>query len=76
MEQISVRYDDTARWLLMKRGSVLVACNFAPASRHIPCPELKNAKPLLCSKTGTSVKENALFLPEETVAVLQIQQSL
>lgn len=76
MEQIAVRYDDTARWLLMKRGTVLVACNFALASRHIPCPELKNAKPLLCSKTGTSVKENELFLPEETVAVLQIQQSL
>jgi hypothetical protein len=70
MEHTGVQYDETARWLIMKRGSVLVVCNFAPASRPIPCPDVTDKKTVLCSKQGTDIREDTLFLPEETVAVL------
>lgn len=69
MEQTTVRFDETARWLIMLRGSVLVVCNFAGASRQIPCPELGLKQIVLSSEQGIRVKDNAIFMPGEAVAI-------
>ncbi len=70
MEKTCVFYDETARWLVMTRGSVMVTCNFSQVSQTVACSDVKDKKMVLCSKKGLVVKEDALLLPEETVAIL------
>jgi len=70
MERIYVHFDEVARWLTMTRGYVLVACNFADASRYIECSDLENKKVFLSSEEGILVEDNTLLLPAESVAVL------
>jgi maltooligosyltrehalose trehalohydrolase len=69
MERTSVRFDDAGQWLVMTRGPVSVACNFADASRRIPCPGMKEKKILLSSEDRIAAEENAIVLPGETVAI-------
>ncbi len=70
MEKTCVFYDETARWLVMTRGSVMVACNFSQVPQSVVCSDVKDKKMVLCSKNDLVVKEEALLLPEETVAIL------
>ncbi|MFO7911436.1 MAG: malto-oligosyltrehalose trehalohydrolase [Desulfotignum sp.] len=70
MERTRVFYDETARWLVMARGSVMVACNFSQKPQTVSCSDVKNKKMVLCSKRGLVVKQDALLLPAETVGIL------
>ncbi|MFP4086688.1 MAG: malto-oligosyltrehalose trehalohydrolase [Desulfobacteraceae bacterium] len=70
MEQVSVRFDEAARWLIMIRGSVWVACNFSEALQQIPCFHVQGKEVILSSKNGVFVEDGAILLPGESVAVL------
>lgn len=70
MEQTSVRFNETDQWLIMTRGSVLVACNFAGTSERIPCPGLGVKEILLSSEEGIAAEDNEILMPGETVAIL------
>jgi maltooligosyltrehalose trehalohydrolase len=70
MDCASVRLDEADRWLVMKRGTVLVACNFSDEPRRIPCPESAGGEFVLSSKEGAAMDGGALMLPAESVAVL------
>jgi maltooligosyltrehalose trehalohydrolase len=71
MERTEVRFDEAAGWLTMMRGTVLVACNLADASRHVPWPRPGERRVLLASGEGIVVEERGILLPAETVAVLE-----
>ncbi len=70
MEQTSVNFDETDQWLIMTRGSVLVACNFAGTSQRIPYPGLGVKEILLFSEEGITAEDNEILMPGETVAIL------
>lgn len=69
MEQTHVRFDDTNQWLIMTRGSVLVACNFSGESQRIHCPELGEKKIVLYSEKMVTAEDNAIVMPGEAVAI-------
>jgi maltooligosyltrehalose trehalohydrolase len=70
MEKICVSYDEIQKWLIMTRGSVVVACNFSQVPQSVSWADVKDKKMVLCSKKGLLAKEDTLLLPEETVAIL------
>lgn len=69
-EQISVRFDEKDQWLIMTRGSVLVACNFAGVSQRMPCPEIREKEIVLSSEEGVMAEGNKIVLPGEAVVIL------
>jgi maltooligosyltrehalose trehalohydrolase len=70
LERTEVRIDETAGWLAMARGTVLVACNFADASRYVPCSSRAEKKVVLSSDDGVVVEEHAIMLPPEAVVIV------
>lgn len=70
MDQASVCFDETAQWLIMSRGSLVVACNFSEASQRIPCLELWQKELVLSSEEGIKAENNEILMPGETVAIL------
>ena len=65
----SVRFDDTAHWLTLRRGSVWVACNFADTSQGIPCPDVQATEMLLASVPGVYREAGEIVLPGHGVAI-------
>ena len=62
---VGVDYSEEGRWLVMSRGSIVVACNFSPDVRTVPVPE--DAELLLASvRPGTNGPRT---LAGESVAV-------
>jgi len=70
LSETRVHFDDTARWLTMTRGSVLVACNFSGASQRIPCSELAAKEIVLSSEKQIVAEETAISFPGHAVAIL------
>ncbi len=68
--RVSVLFDETERWLIMTRGPVLVACNFAETPVTISCADAKDKKMVLSSADDIVVKETTLMLPAQGVAIL------
>ena len=69
LEEIGVRWDEGERWLVMVRGEVVTACNFADRPRPLPCPEAAGRAPALASAPGVRVEGKSLLLPPESVAL-------
>ncbi len=68
--RVSVLFDETERWLIMTRGPVLVACNFAETHRTIPCTDAKDKKMVLSSADDIVVEDTTLMLPAQAVVIL------
>ncbi len=70
LERTTVRCDDAARWLIMRRGPVLVVCNLADAVRRVPCPEIQGKQIVLSSEESITAADAAIVLPGHAVAIL------
>jgi maltooligosyltrehalose trehalohydrolase len=70
LEATGVDFDEAAQWLTVRRGPVLVACNFAEAGQLVHCSELAGKKIELSSDKGIKMEDDAILLPGHAVAVL------
>jgi maltooligosyltrehalose trehalohydrolase len=70
MERTTVQFGEEARWLIMKRGPVLVVCNLSETERRISYPELGEEKIVLASEPGISPETKGIRMPGHAVAVL------
>lgn len=75
MEAVCVDFDETARWLVMTRGPVVVACNLADAPQRVPCPGLAGKMPLLLSEAGIIISQDTIELPPCAVGILMDQET-
>ncbi|HLJ45969.1 MAG TPA: malto-oligosyltrehalose trehalohydrolase [Bryobacteraceae bacterium] len=65
---VEVQFSDSDKWLLMKRGQVVVACNFGERSWHAP---LHNWEDRVISSTNRlHVTREGVMLPPDSVAIL------
>jgi maltooligosyltrehalose trehalohydrolase len=74
MEQVETQFDDDLGWLQVRRGSFVVACNFAGERRAVPVPALSEV--LLASAPPVSDGPAAtpggiIHLQPESVAILR-----
>lgn len=70
MERVKVTFNEKAKWLLMKRGAIAVACNFTDRAQRLNLDIGGSAKIILASHKDIRVFGEDLGLPAESVAVL------
>jgi maltooligosyltrehalose trehalohydrolase len=70
LEETSVVFDEKTRWLIMRRGSVLVICNFADKNQRIPFSGLNAKEVVLASQDGIINEGAAILMPKHTAAIL------
>ncbi|OOG22428.1 malto-oligosyltrehalose trehalohydrolase [Thioalkalivibrio denitrificans] len=72
LERVRVRFDESERWLMMRRGALAVACNLGTSPRRLDCPAGCHPRILLASDPGVAVTCETIDLPAETVAILDL----
>jgi len=71
LEAVEVHFDESARWFVVKRGDIIVTCNFKNAIQEIPLPEGRKREVLMASSVVNFV-ESGIALPPESVAVVKL----
>ncbi len=67
---IHVRYDETARWLVVDRGEALVVCNLSEAAADVPLAGASALSIQLASHVEIKQGEEGLHMPGSSVAIL------
>jgi maltooligosyltrehalose trehalohydrolase len=70
LDQVETTFDETARWLAVRRGPITIACNFSDAERTIPLPRTSHRVLLASGKFPQSVN-GPLALPGASTAILK-----
>jgi maltooligosyltrehalose trehalohydrolase len=67
LDRVDVAFDEHVGWLVMKRGPVEVACNFAPDWQAIP---VTHRAVVICSEPEWHERPGLIELPADSVAIL------
>ncbi len=70
LDQVQADYDEGARWLALRRGSVCAACNLSASAQRIPLPHGARWTMLLASKADARLDDSGLELAPDSVAIL------
>jgi maltooligosyltrehalose trehalohydrolase len=73
LEDVRVQFDESAKWLVMERGNVAVACNLNQLTQVVPTTLSSNGKILLASEKRTQIFDGELILPRDSVAIIRSQ---
>ncbi len=68
---VSVRFDDEARWLVLHRGGIAVACNLGAERQRVPVDGTPR-EVLLASTQGFVYRDGIVEIDGESVAVVAI----
>jgi maltooligosyltrehalose trehalohydrolase len=68
----SASFNEEQKWLCMRRGSIIVACNFSEENQSVPTHPESNL--LLASRPGVQIQDHAVALPPESVAILSLDE--
>ncbi len=74
MENVEVRADDSAGWLVLRRGAVAVLCTISERGARIPLGR-GTRRVLLASHEGIDVAGEQVALPPESVAIIEESQA-
>jgi maltooligosyltrehalose trehalohydrolase len=70
LDRVEVTFDEQAKWLVMARGPISVACNLSERRQQTPLRIGKDARILLSSEKETQLVGDGVELPPESVAVV------
>lgn len=70
LANVKVDYDENARWLVMTRGSIRVACNLSAKARRIVLHAYSQPKLLMASDPAIQLGADFIDLPAEAVAII------
>lgn len=70
LDRVRVETDDTARWLVMHRGQLVLACNLAAVKQLVPVSGADEKQLLVCSEENPEVLPRGVVLPPDAAAVL------
>jgi len=72
LDQVSVDFDEAARWLRMRNGAIEVVCNFAEYEVSIPIdPRDRAMRVVLASKEPLSLSPAEIVVPPLSIAILE-----
>jgi maltooligosyltrehalose trehalohydrolase len=74
LELVNTQFDESARWLIMERGNITVACNLANQPQKVPLRSGEH-RTLLASESDVNVLNGSVSLPPESVAILTLGQT-
>ena len=70
VEEVRVSFDETAKWLVVNRGPVVVACNLNQVTQRVPADIDPASRLLLTSTDKVQLSQDAVELPSDSVAIL------
>jgi maltooligosyltrehalose trehalohydrolase len=70
LSHVEVEFDETARWLTMRRGGVIMAANFAAQAQAVPLPD-GAAKLVIATGDSVALHGRLVDLPAFGGAILQ-----
>ncbi|MCG5496554.1 malto-oligosyltrehalose trehalohydrolase [Ectothiorhodospira variabilis] len=70
LDRVTARGDEQARWWVMSRPGIVVACNLAPSGQRVPLMQAPG-EILLASTSGVSLEAGGVQLPAESVVILE-----
>ncbi len=70
MDLLKTHFDEAARWLVVERGPITIACNFSSQPRRVPLRAGKHTT-LLASAEAIAVADGAANLPPDAVVILK-----
>ncbi|MBV9770803.1 MAG: malto-oligosyltrehalose trehalohydrolase [Bryobacterales bacterium] len=74
LSEVSVKFNEEESWLLLRRGSTWVACNFGQNPCFVPAPE--TAAVVLASAEGSRTGAEGVKVPAESVLILSTSSEL
>jgi maltooligosyltrehalose trehalohydrolase len=69
LDRVRVGYDEDARWLVVRRGSLRIAANLGTSTAHVPAAA-GSGTVLLASEPNISVNSEMITLPPASFAVV------
>ena len=69
LEDVEIRFDEAAQWLILKRGNIEVACNFSAQRQRLPLSG-STLTAVMASEHCYELKPGGIDLPPESVAIL------
>jgi maltooligosyltrehalose trehalohydrolase len=71
LDRVQVRYDGSARWVVIERCGLRVVCNLADSEQSVPLDDAPSEL-LLASEAVPITGSAALALPRESVAIVRL----
>jgi maltooligosyltrehalose trehalohydrolase len=72
LDGVKTNCDELARWFVMERGAISVACNLAVHPQRIPL-RIGKHRTLLASEPGVDAVSGGVFLRPESVAIFKLE---
>lgn len=70
LESVSVDFDESRRWLRLRRGGITVACSFSPSPNWVPLGDSAGHRVLLASDDSVTLSADGVELRTVGVALL------
>ena len=71
LDRVTVAFDEQAKWLVMTRGPIAVACNISERRQRTPLSAGKNARILLGSEKEIQLVGDSVELLPDSVAIVE-----
>ncbi|MGZ8521563.1 MAG: DUF3459 domain-containing protein [Candidatus Binatia bacterium] len=73
LDQVKIDFDECAKWFVMRRGPVAVACNLAASRQRVPIgSSSKDTRLIMASELEIQLSGGEIELPQDAVAVVLI----
>jgi len=70
LKSVRIQFDETRRWFIVERGSIVVVCNLA-AKQKVPLPSATKCEVLLASESGVEFSADGIVMPEDSVVIVR-----
>ena len=70
LQRVRVSFDEAAKWFVVKRNPVVVACNLNQATQRLPAGIEPASRLLLASEDKVRLSQDAIDLPPDSVAIV------
>ena len=67
----TVTFDEQAKWLVMARGPIAIACNLSERRQQTPLSTGKDARIILASEKEVQLVGDRVELPPDSVAIIE-----
>jgi maltooligosyltrehalose trehalohydrolase len=75
VERVRTSFDESAKWFVVSRGRLVVACNLSNIDQRVPVSLGHGAEFLLASASNIQFTHDAVALPPDSVAIMIANQS-
>jgi maltooligosyltrehalose trehalohydrolase len=75
LERVRTTFDESAKWFVVRRGPLLIACNLSNVAQRVPLGLRHSGKLLLASIDNVEFTHDAVALPADSVAILVSEES-